>query len=179
MEAKELTPAPEQPLHEGMSRPLPPFEEFFAQNRDRVWRLLVALVGPDAAEDCFQETFLSAMRGYPRLRDDSNLAGWAMTIARRKATDHWRAHGRRPIPIESLEEVGAVSDEPKLSGVVWPMVRELPDKQRTAVALRYAADLTHGEIASIMKTTEEAARQNVHQGLSTLRKRADAAELRT
>lgn len=174
----DLTLAPPTALSEGMAPALPPFEEFFAQTRDRVWRLLVALVGPNAAEDCFQETFLSAMRGYPRLKDNSNLAGWAMTIARRKAADHWRSQARQPLAVEHLDETVAVSDEPKMTGIVWPMVRELPEKQRTAVALRYAADLTHGEIATIMKTTEEAARQNVHQGLSTLRKRADAPDLR-
>ena len=48
---------------------------------------------------------------------------------------------------------------------------ELPDKQRAAVALRFAADLRYREVAAAMQTTEEAARRNVHEGLRKLRER--------
>ena len=55
--------------------------------------------------------------------------------------------------------------EPEL----WQLVRELPDKQRTAVALRYVADAPYAEISVVMGTSEEAARRNVHEGLKRLR----------
>ena len=57
---------------------LPPFETFLQEHRVPVYRLLLALVGPQGAEDCFQETFLSALRAYPRLAADSNLRAWVM-----------------------------------------------------------------------------------------------------
>ena len=40
----------------------------------------------------------------------------------------------------------------------------LPDKQRTAVALRFVADAAYAEIATVMDTSEQAARRNVHEG---------------
>lgn len=49
-------------------------------------------------------------------------------------------------------------------------VRELPPKQRTAVALRYVADASYTEIAEVMATSQEAARRNVHEGLRQLRR---------
>ena len=52
-----------------------------------VWRFLVSSVGRADAEDCFQETFIAAMRAYPRLRAGSNLRAWVLTIAHRKALD--------------------------------------------------------------------------------------------
>ena len=52
-----------------------------------------------------------------------------------------------------------------------PRSAELPDKQRAAVALRFAADLRYREVAAAMETTEEAARRNVHEGLRKLRER--------
>ena len=61
----------------------------------------------------------------------------------------------------------APSGDPEL----WAAVAELPDKQRTAVALRFAADLRYREVAAAMETTEEAARRNVHEGLRKLRER--------
>ena len=58
--------------------------------------VLRGAVGRADAEDCFQETFLAALRAYPKLNDSGNLRGWLLTIAHRKAIDHHRANGRRP-----------------------------------------------------------------------------------
>ncbi|HEY3435582.1 MAG TPA: sigma factor, partial [Solirubrobacterales bacterium] len=60
--------------------------------------ILRGAVGRDGAEDCFQETFLAALRAYPQLDDARNLRGWLLTIAHRKAIDFHRAKGRRPVP---------------------------------------------------------------------------------
>ena len=46
----------------------------------------------------------------------------------------------------------------------------LPRRQRAAVALRFACDLSYAEIAAADGGTEAAARRNVFAGLSTLRK---------
>ena len=45
---------------------LPPFQRLLEEHRVAVYRFLVAAVGPQEADDCFQETFLAAMRAYPR-----------------------------------------------------------------------------------------------------------------
>ncbi|MGH2580813.1 MAG: RNA polymerase sigma factor, partial [Actinomycetota bacterium] len=51
---------------------LPPFATFLEEHRVPVYRFLLASVGPGNADDCFQETFLAALRAYPKLRDESN-----------------------------------------------------------------------------------------------------------
>ena len=53
---------------------------------------------------------------------------------------------------------------------LWAQVATLPDKQRTAVALRFVADAAYADIGLVMKTSEEAARRNVHEGLKRLRR---------
>ena len=58
----------------------------------------------------------------------------------------------------------------RLDGEIWSSVAGLPDKQRTALALRFVADAAYAEIAAVMDTSEEAARRNVHEGLKRLRK---------
>ena len=146
---------------------LPPFQRFLEDHRDDVWRFLVASVGRDAADDCFQETFLAAMRAYPRMRPD-NPRGWVLTIAHRKALDHHRARTRGPIPVEEVPEV-AVHDAPPRDDSAWARVRELPPKQRGAVLLRFAGDLSHREVAAAMGLSEEAARRNAFEGLRKLR----------
>jgi DNA-directed RNA polymerase specialized sigma24 family protein len=164
---------------------LPPFQRFMDAHAQDVLRFLVASVGRHDADDAFQETFLSALRAYPRLRADSNLRGWVLTIAHRKAIDVHRARGRNPLPVAEIHDgaqpptqphpppsPGAGGDGPDH----WERVRALPARQREVLTLRYAADLTHAEIAAALGCTEEAARRAAADGLKSLRKElADVA----
>jgi RNA polymerase sigma factor (sigma-70 family) len=147
----------------------PPFQWFLEEHRDDVYRFLVASVGRQDADDCFQETFLSAMRAYPRLRANSNTRAWVLTIAHRKALDSHRARGRRPLPMAEPPEPRTLNGVAELDGDLWSEVRKLPGKQRAAVALRYAGDLAYDDIARVLGGSEEAARRNVHEGLKKLR----------
>jgi RNA polymerase sigma factor (sigma-70 family) len=150
---------------------LPPFQKLLDRHQGDVLGFLVAAVGPQDAEDCFQETFLAALRAYPQLEDDRNVRGWLLTIAHRKAIDHHRARKRRALPVGDAPEIAdprAVPERKESSGI-WSRVAALPPKQRAAVALRFACDLPHREIAAAIGTSEEAARRNVHEGIKRLR----------
>ena len=92
-----------------------------------------------------------------------------MTIAHNKAMDHHRGTGRRAVPVEALPEIAHHDPEPALDAGPWARVRMLPPKQRAAVTLRYAADLSHAEVARALGCSEEAARRSAHEGLKTLR----------
>ena len=146
---------------------LPPFQDLLDRHANDVLGFLIAAVGPQDAEDCFQETFLAALRGYPKLGDDGNLRGWLLTIAHNKAIDHHRGRGRRATPAGEGPEVTVPGPEPG-SGI-WGAVAGLPPKQRTAVALRFACDMPHREIAAALDCSEDAARRNVHEGVKKLR----------
>jgi RNA polymerase sigma factor (sigma-70 family) len=147
---------------------LPPFQTLLDEHATEVMGVLRGAVGRTDADDCFQETFLAALRAYPKLRDTSNLRGWLLTIAHRKAIDHHRANGRRPVPVAEVVEV-AVSD-PEPGDGIWERVGALPPKQRAAVALRYGSDLPHAEIAAALGCSPEAARRSLHEGIKRLRK---------
>ena len=134
-----------------------------------VMGVLRGAVGRTDAEDCFQETFLAALRAYPRLESDQNLRGWLLTIAHRKAIDHHRANGRKPLPMAEPPEVPSEDPEPADEGI-WAAVGALPHQQRAAVALRYGSDLPHAEIAAALGCSPEAARRSLHEGLKRLRK---------
>ncbi|HWC09143.1 MAG TPA: sigma-70 family RNA polymerase sigma factor, partial [Solirubrobacterales bacterium] len=105
----------------------------------------------------------------PGLREDSNLRGWLITIAHRKAIDFHRAKGRNPVPVAEVAEVVVEGPGPRDDGL-WNAVGALPPKQRAAVTLRYAADLPHGEIAAALGCSPDAARRSLHEGLKRLRK---------
>ena len=148
--------------------PLPPFQKLLDDHATDVMGVLRGAVGRSDADDCFQETFLAALRAYPKLEDTRNLRGWLLTIAHRKAIDYHRANGRRPLPIDVIE---VETREPQFEGDgIWPLVDSLPPKQRAAVALRYACDLPHAEIAAALGCSPEAARRSLHEGIKRLRK---------
>lgn len=146
-----------------------PFQRFLDEQRDAVWRFAVATVGRQEADDVFQETFLAAMNAFPRLRADSNHRAWVLTIAHRKALDHFRSTKRRPQLPGELPDVPH-HDPAGPDEALWQRVRALPDKQRAAVALRYAADLDYGAIGKATGTSADAARKNVHEAMKSLRK---------
>jgi RNA polymerase sigma factor (sigma-70 family) len=151
----------------------PPFQALLDEHRHDVYRFLVAAVGPNEADDCFQETFMAALRAYTLLRDTSNLRSWLLTIAHNKAIDAHRARRRRAVPVEDVPEreaspaaaTVALDGEPEL----WAAVRRLPAKQQASILHRYVNDLPYVEIGRIVGCSEAAARQNVRAGLSSLR----------
>ena len=149
--------------------PPPPFSRFLEDHREAVYRFLVATVGPDEADDCFQETFIKALRAYPRLTHADNLRAWALTIARRTAIDAARSRGRRPLPAPDPEPA-PVDGTPDLGDpALWEAVRGLPTRQRAAVTLRYVNDLPYAEIGRVIGSSEEAARRSAFEGLRRLR----------
>jgi RNA polymerase sigma factor (sigma-70 family) len=171
-----------------MSARLPPFQRFLDEQREVVWRLLVASVGSSEADDCFQETFIAALRAYPRLRPNSNVRAWVLTIAQRKALDVHRARARRAVPLADPASAETARDSASRDSAspgaspgageqaltydeaLWQAVGELPERQRAAVVLRFLADMRHREIAAAIGCSEEAARSSLSEGLSKLRK---------
>ena len=148
---------------------LPPFQSLLDDHGRDVHRFLIATVGRGDADDCYQETWLSALRAYPQLRNAANLRGWLLTIAHRKAIDHLRNRRRAPVPVELPPEASPVPAPELADDELWGRIRELPTKQRTAVTLRFLTDSAYLEISQMMGISEEAARRNVHEGLKQLR----------
>jgi RNA polymerase sigma factor (sigma-70 family) len=165
-----------------MAPGVPPFQNFLEEQRTIVYRFLLATVGPAEADDCFQETFLSALRAYPRLHDARNLRSWILTIATRKAIDAGRDHARRPVPDDDAVRVTAdrradaseTALDVDASDPLWSAVRELPPRQRAAVVHRHVLDRSYSEIAELMGCSEETARANVFQGMRKLRTTMEA-----
>ena len=149
---------------------LPPFQTVLDEHSEAVIAVLRGAVGRDGADDCFQETFLAALRAYPELEHGRNLRGWLLTIAHRKAIDYHRANGRRPLPVAEVEEMAEAASLPEPDDGLWAAVGALPPKQRAAVALRFGSDLPHAEIAAALGCSPEAARRSLHEGLKRLRK---------
>jgi len=150
--------------------PKPAFQEFLEANRATVYRFLAVAVGPQEADDAFQETFLAALRSYPRVREPDKLDRWILSIASRKAIDHHRRSGRGPVPTDDPPDRPVHDPSPSdHDDPLWAAVRSLPPRQRVAVVHRHVLDRSYEEVAELMGGSEQTARANVYQGMKRLR----------
>ena len=146
---------------------VPPFERFYEEQRGPVLAQLRGMLGRDAAEDAFQETFLRALRAYPTLRHGRHLRAWALQIARNVAIDALRRTRFTSADVPDLESV----DEPLPYEELRRLTAELPQKERAAVFLRYGYDLSYEDIGNALGSSSEAARQATSSGVRRLRRK--------
>lgn len=135
-----------------------------------VMRVCRALLGPADADDAWSETFLAALRAYPRLHSESNVRGWLVTIAHRKAIDHLRAAARAPVPVDEVPERPTTDDcVVERDEELWGALQALPFTQRSAVAYHYLAGLPYADVATLLDSNETAARRAAADGIANLR----------
>lgn len=148
----------------------PPFEQVVTEHGATVLRVCRALLPLHDAQDAAADALLAALEAYPRLEPGSNVRGWLVTIAHRKAVDVVRRGARHAVPIAELPERATGGEPMPPDGDLWAAVHALPDKQRRAVAYRYVADLPYAEVAALMGTSEAAARRSAADGVRALRR---------
>ncbi len=149
---------------------LPPFDHVVTEHGPVVLRVCRALLPLHDAEDAAGDAFLAALEAYPRLRAESDIKAWLVTIAHRKALDILRRRARHAMPVSDVPERPDGGEPVVADDQLWQSLRELPDKQRHAVAYHYIADLAYAEVATIMGTTEAAARRSAADGIRALRR---------
>ncbi|MFC9249803.1 sigma-70 family RNA polymerase sigma factor [Amycolatopsis thailandensis] len=133
-----------------------------------------------SAEDVVQEIVIVVLRAVPKYEDRGfPFMAFVYTLAERKLIDIWRKNSRdRSSPVELVPDSpdGTVTPEEHLLsrelGVYLDKLLEiLPDKQRRALWLRLAEDLSAAETAMRIGSTPSSVRVMQHRGLSTLRSR--------
>jgi RNA polymerase sigma factor (sigma-70 family) len=145
---------------------IPPFEHFYEERKDEIFGYLVRLLGRQAAEDAFQETFLRALRAYGKLTHGRHLRAWAFTIATRVAIDV----RRRPATGDELPELPVVDERPAYAELEH-LADALPPTERAAVVLRYGYDLSYDDIGAALGSSTDAARAAASSGVRRLRRK--------
>ena len=131
----------------------------------------------DEANDAVQETFLrmwnESLRGVVILDPE----GWAFRVAYRLAMDHHRVV-RLARSVADRLAVRPAPDEidPTDSMAVWAAIDRLPPRQRAVLYLRYRADLSYEQIATIMGITANGARNDASVATASLRRRLASEE---
>ena len=159
---------------------LPPFQALIDAHAGELHRFLVASVGRDRAEDCLQETLLSALRAYPRLRHGDNLRAWLYTIAHNAVIDHYRTRKvttaledvrlSQPDYAEVVEN--DIDFEVEMTSIKSAM-RTLTDDQQQVLTLKFIEGMSNDEIARHLGKREGAVRALQMRGLRALAKQLE------
>ena len=124
------------------------FAEFYEAEHGRVvTSLLLATGRTDTARDAADEAFLRALMAWPRVQQMDSPAGWTFRVALNVVR---RRERRRSLERRLLARKVPAPDVPAPAGEAWALVAELPERQRTAVVLRFVADMTEHQIAEAM-----------------------------
>jgi RNA polymerase sigma-70 factor (ECF subfamily) len=162
-------------------------EAIFQRHSPPVFRMAASLLNDaDDAEEVTQDTFVYALRNLRRYDPArSAFQTWLFTIAISRCRNKRRRKWLRTVPLSLLarnETRGAASLrtlEDWLAGrgvqrELWAAVQTLSPKLREAVALRFLAGLSYGEIGEAVGCGAKAAESRVRMGIGALRKRLAA-----
>lgn len=142
-----------------------------------VYRYLRARTATDDdAADLAATTFERALAGVRGYRPGpSGFRAWLLRIARNAAIDASRRR-RATKPFEATEGIGIAESGPEArvldaerSRELQALVAALPDAQRDAVVLRYAAGLSAREIGSVIGKSEAATQKLLTRALARLK----------
>ena len=133
-----------------------------------------------AAEDAVQEAFeraFGALGRYPAIRLRAmRLRPWMYRITLNVTRNRLRR--RREVTVEEVSDLaggGTGRDREGVMDVLAALAR-LPERQRTAVTLRYLQDLPYAEICGVTGWPEGTAKTLVRRGLARLRKLMDIGD---
>ena len=152
-------------------------EAVFSSQRNSLVRALSLYCGDlGLAEDCVQEAFARLCLNWRRVSTYDDPAIWVRRVALNLAKDQRRLLVRRArlvVKLSDRQEPPPASTEvdPRL----WNAVRDLPSRQRTAVALFYVGDLRVTEVAATMKISEGTVKRHLDRARETLRNKLETS----
>ncbi len=166
----------------------PAFRELVTRLQDKVFNTALGLLQNSTdAEDIAQEVFIQVYRSIKQFKGDSLLSTWIYRITVTKSLDFLRSKKRkkrfgfvsnlfsdRNQPIYEpgdFNHPGVQQERKEDASLLFKMVDQLPENQRTAFILNKVEELTYREIADILKTSESAVDSLLQRAKQNLRKK--------
>jgi len=153
------------------------FDRQLKEHLPRALRLAVRLTGDlDTAEEVVQEAMVRASRSWKTYRGEAPFRGWLYRIVVNTFRDQL-AHGpsTRALVDEPLDSKGRQPSEfamaRELGELVAAEISELPPRQREVMVLSAFEAMEAGEIALVLRISEESVYSNLHLARTKLRRR--------
>ncbi len=147
------------------------FDGWYVQAYPRVRAAVTLALGDaDLAEDATAEAFAKALVHWSKVKAATSSHAWVYTVAMNQARSTLRRRGverrwlRRQAAQPAVHQAPPVEPDDPL----WRAVGQLPPRARTAVALRYVADLSEAEVADVMGIAKGTVAATLHQARKRL-----------
>lgn len=161
------------------------FYDLVWPHRSAVLRLALILSGNDAdADDLAQETLMKAFRGLDRLKDETDVRAWLLTILRHTRVDRVRAAAAHPeISLEQLGSEPAAAVEHQVETVENPhalleafsdrqvieALQRLPEEIRWSLLLVDVEGLSLDDAARLLEVPTGTIKSRLHRGRAMLK----------
>ncbi|WP_051280436.1 RNA polymerase sigma factor [Anaerovorax odorimutans] len=134
------------------------------------------------AQDLSQETFLKIYLGLNKIKNDSNLKAWCMTIARNTFLSYARKKKPYLLGDEIIKENMAASGKSPEDVIlqsekqkeIHRLLLKLKECERTVIILRDYEGLSYEDIGGIMELTETVVKVRIYRARNKLRKLYEA-----
>ena len=148
--------------------------EVLEEHQVSLLRYAASIAGREAATDIVQETFLRLCRT-PREQVQGHVAPWLFRVCRNLAIDAGRDRARfrsMENKTEEPDEKASPADlveQSETAARALRAVEKLPERQREAVRLKFAAGLSYKEIADVLDTSVNNVGVLLHRALKDVR----------
>jgi RNA polymerase sigma-70 factor (ECF subfamily) len=125
------------------------------------------------AEDLTSQVFLKVYEQLPNYTEKGQFPAWLFTIVRHQIADHFRSDP----PVVPLEDIDLEDDQPNVLEQATrsdelnhlnQLIHSLPESEQELIRLRFVAQLTYKDIATIQGSTRDAIRKQVSRLLDRL-----------
>lgn len=155
------------------------FEMVYDRYFDRVYKFFLYRLGDKSiSEDLTSDTFIKILNNLGSYdREISGMGTWVFTIAKNTLYDYFRKNSRRKLLsldnfIDFFSSEKYVEDELELDEekrYLRKSLEKLSDRERTIVALKYGAELSNSEIATLMDISVSNTGVILHRTLKKLK----------
>jgi RNA polymerase sigma-70 factor, ECF subfamily len=155
----------------GRGAKLDELEALYRSRFDVFARIAASVTGdPERAHDAVQEAFATAVRKRRSFRGEGPLEAWVWRIVLNAArSDTRRSREHTPLAHDGPSTNGHPEEEVELRLAL----ARLPERQRTAVFLRYYADLDYAAIADALAISAGTVAATLNAAHATLRSRLE------
>lgn len=125
-------------------------QQLYERCSDRVYRLMMRMVGPQDADDLTQQVFLQTFRKLDRFRGESTLETWLYRLASNEALQHLRRRKRDRTDTLLHEPASNDSDRGlriEDAEMLELGLSKLDAELRVILSLKEVQDLSYAEIA--------------------------------
>lgn len=151
------------------------FSEWYrSEYSSAVTTVRLALGDDRLAEEAVSEAFARALASWPSVMEMASPNGWLYRVALNQARSWLRRRSRERRHFDNAQVADHTPAPADPDDRLWLAVSRLSTRARTAIALRYIADLPEKEVAAAMGVTRGAVATTLHRARTQLAKELSA-----